>query len=90
MIDEVRKVLALSALLSVLVAALFMFGNPVQAQNVQAQDVQAQNAQAQGAPNAQNQQNILSQAATTQGVPTLDGTAQADPPVDVSGDSSQD
>lgn len=85
MIDEVRKVLALSALLSVLVAALFAFGNPVQAQ-----DAQAQNAQAQGAPNAQNQQNILYQAATTQGVPTLDGTDQADPPVDVSGDSSQD
>ncbi len=31
MIDEVRKVLALSALLSVLVAALFTFGAPVQA-----------------------------------------------------------
>jgi hypothetical protein len=80
MIDEMRKVLAISALLSVLVAALFAFGNPVQAQD----------AQAQNAPNAQNQQNILSQAATTQGVPTLDGTDQADPPVDVSGDSSQD
>lgn len=74
MIDEMRKVLALSALLSVLVAALFTFGAPAQAED---------------AVNAQNQENITYQATTTQGVPTLDGTDQADPPVDVSGDSSQ-
>jgi hypothetical protein len=58
MIDDLRKVLALSALLSVLVAALFTFGAPVQAQ-------------VQSPVNAQNQQNILVQSSTTQGVPTV-------------------
>lgn len=77
MIDEVRKVLGLSALLGVLVAALFTFGAPVQAQ-------------VQSPVNAQNQQNILVQSSTTQGVPTLDGTDQADSPVDISDDPSQD
>jgi hypothetical protein len=61
MIEDLRKVLALSALLSVLVAALFTFGAPVEAKDAQADD----------SVDAQNQENITSQAATTQGVPVL-------------------
>jgi hypothetical protein len=79
MIDELRKVLALSALLSGLVAALFTFGAPVRAEEASSQD----------ATTSQQQTNVTAQAATTMGVPLLDTADQDDPPVAVSEDSSQ-
>lgn len=68
MINDLRNLLALSALLSVLVAALFGFGTPVQAQET----------------SAQQQADITAQAAPTQGVPTLYSNDQKDTPVDLS------
>ncbi len=70
MLEEIGKLLGLSLLMSVLIAALFTFGAPVQAQDAQAQDT----------VNAQNQQNILLQSSTTQGVPLLTGNDDKDTP----------
>ncbi|MEQ8656268.1 MAG: RebB family R body protein [Hyphomicrobiales bacterium] len=80
MIDELRKVLALSALLSVLVAALFTFGAPVRAEETSSHN----------SVSSQQQTAVTAQAATTMGVPLLDAADQDDAPVDVSEVQSQD
>ena len=59
--------------MSVLIAALFTFGSPVQAED---------------SVNAQNQQNILGQAATTQGVPLLGIDDDEDTDQSAAGDDS--